>query len=173
MIDNRLPAVLEAREQRWNMRQRLAAERGCTIIAITLCLPVGYRTDQAYQALFRRLVERFALLFAPKEGTLRGEGHLEGADGPAAFFSAPGDPFAIKAACVLLEQSLPGGRMLDIDVMAPNGRPVGRAQAGLPPRACYLCQNAAAICVAGRLHTREEIDQKVKSLYREAKAALG
>ncbi len=79
----------------------------------------------------------------------------------------------VKAACVAAERLLPGGRMLDIDVMDRQGEPVGRDALGLPPRQCFVCRQPAAVCVSRKVHSREEVRQRVEELLAEARQGLG
>ena len=71
------------------------------------------------------------------------------------------------------ERLLPGGRMLDIDVMDRQGEPVGREALGLPPRQCFVCRQPAAVCVSRKVHSREEVRQRVEELLAEARQGLG
>ena len=57
--------------------------------------------------------------------------------------------------CVKTEESLPNGRLLDIDIT--DKRPISRSDLGLPPRRCFICSGVAAECVATQRHSREEI----------------
>ena len=62
--------------------------------------------------------------------------------------------------------------MLDIDVMDCQGEPVGRAALGLPPRRCFVCGEAAALCVSRKIHPKAEIDARVEQLRRDCLAGL-
>ena len=159
--------VLEAREARWQRRLALAQGRGRTLVTVTLCLPVAYRCDPAL-GLFARLEG----LFLTQEIPCRREEPLNGADGPALFLTVQAPAQQVKRLCVEAEERLPGGRMLDIDVMDGEGTPVDRNALGLPPRRCFVCQQPAAACVARKIHTREEIDAQVEALRRAALEGL-
>ena len=167
-----LMEMLEAREERWNRRLALSRGTGRTLVTVTLCLPVAYRTAPAFGELLDRL---FALLregLAREAADLREEEPLEGADGPARFLTAAAPAREVKRLCVEAEERLPGGRMLDIDVMDGTGEPVGRAALGLPPRKCFVCGENAAVCVSRKVHPREEIDARVEELRRACLAGL-
>ena len=133
------------------------AEKSPSLISATLCLPLPYRTDQGAKALLRRSVKAL-------QGALQQAGYgpgklkwLDGADGAAAFLPCEQEAKAVKRFCVEQEETLPQGRILDLDVTAQGGIPLGRAELGLSPRKCFLCGRPAAECVAGARHAPEEI----------------
>jgi holo-ACP synthase CitX len=64
--------------------------------------------------------------------------------GPYAAFSTSSDPTSAKLAAIHLEESLPAGRLLDIDVYLPDLKPLDRARVGRPPRSCLVCAEPAA-----------------------------
>ena len=171
-MDETLKKVLEAREERWQYRQNLATGWNGAVISITLCVPHRFRTHPDFGAVFSRLCTKF------EESLTRGEilgekaGELDGADGPARFYRVRGEVSKLKALCVAGEEQLPGGRMLDIDLMDEQGRPVGREDVGLPPRRCFVCGSPAADCVSRRLHSRQQVEDRVLELYEQAKQAL-
>ena len=165
--------VLDAREERWNRRLALSREKGQTLVTVTLCLPAAYRTAPAFGELLGRLCLRLQELFAQGGLELTPEEPLKGADGPAFFYTAPAPAGEVKRLCVKAEELLPGGRMLDIDVMDSQGEPVGRSALGLPPRTCFVCGEAAAVCVSRRAQPLEEIDARVEELRRACLEGLG
>ena len=70
-------------------------------------------------------------------------------------------PAEAKAAALALEAASPSGRLLDLDVYAPEGGQLDRAGLGLPARTCLLCPAPARECIrlgrhAGELGTRVE-----------------
>ena len=164
--------VLEAREARWQRRLALAQGRGRTLVTVTLCLPVAYRTAPEFLTLAEGRFARLEGLFLAQEIPCRREEPLNGADGPALFLTVQAPAQQVKRLCVEAEERLPGGRMLDIDVMDGEGTPVDRNALGLPPRRCFVCQQPAAACVARKIHTREEIDAQVEALRRAALEGL-
>ena len=171
-VDQNLLRVLEARERRWNRRIALAREGDGALISITLCLPEAYRTNPEYQTLFLSLcrVVYHRLLTAGFDCTL--SGWSADADGPVFYLKVRGDILAVKRACVEAEEQIPGGRMLDIDLMNQDGTPISRKDAGLEPRTCFLCGRPAAECVASRRHSREEVNRKAEEYYQTALAGL-
>ena len=134
----------------------LAAESP-SLISATFCIPLPIRTRPEAGTLLK---EETANLRA----VLKAEGlepgtpeYLDGADGLAVFLPCRGKAEAVKRFCVRQEETLPRGRILDLDVTAQGGTPVGRAELDLPPRKCFLCGRPAAECVAAARHSPEEV----------------
>ena len=172
-VNEELLRVLEAREERWNRSLTRRRGNGLTLFTATLCLPVAYRTASEFKILLRRLCSLLREQLAREGLDLREEEPLDGADGPALFFTVSAPAATVKERCVEAEDRLPGGRMLDIDVMDRQGEPVGREALGLPPRQCFVCRQPAAVCVSRKVHSREEVRQRVEELLAEARQGLG
>lgn len=164
-----LEEVLDAREERWNIRQRLACSLndGC-LISVTLCVPLPFRNNSEYEELFKKLCEKLMNYLFSREIPLKFETSIYGADGPALFLSASSPPEIIKRFCVMAEESIPGARVLDVDVTGNKGEVIGREQLGLPLRKCFVCSNPAHLCASRRLHSSQDIVLKIKKLFEEA-----
>ena len=155
--------MLTAREARWQKRMELS-EKSPSLISATLCVPLPYRTEREAKTLLE--CSMTALTEALRQAGLRpGEAEwLDGADGPVCFLPCEEGAEAVKRFCVGQEETLPQGRLLDLDVTARGGTPVGRAELGLPPRKCFLCGRPAAECVSAARHAPEEVAAFVERL---------
>ena len=158
-IDPRLlAAVLDHRERRW--QQRMALSRQCdTLVSLTLCLPLRYRGREEWKAFLRRQSAEIEKRLSAAGFPVTGRDESDGADGLCLFLLSRGGT-ELKKACVALEEELPGGRFLDIDVTGDE--PVSRRDLGLPPRRCFVCGEPAADCVAMRRHSAKEIDRAIE-----------
>ena len=173
-MDERLLRVLDDREKRWNRRKELASKGGfASLVTITVCLPVAYRADPANESLFRALCREYTRLLDEQGWEWSQEDFMTGEDGPACFIAVQQEPKKVKAFSVEAEQQIPGGRMLDIDLMDSNGIPVGREALGLPPRGCFVCEQPAAVCVSRKIHKPEDVARKAEALLYEAKKYFG
>ena len=151
-----LAAMLAARELRWQKRMTLAGMTP-SLISATLCVPLPFRTQPEAEQILRECMEK---LTEELQRAGLGPGtalFLNGADGPAVFLPCDGAAKAVKHFCVEKEETLPLGRLLDLDVTGQDGVPVGRAELGLPPRKCFLCGRPAAECVAAARHDAAQI----------------
>lgn len=69
-----------------------------------------------------------------------------------------------KRICMEIENSLPVGRLFDMDVLDENGQKIGRET----PRACLLCDSDARICARTRAHGLLALQEKTNTLLKEA-----
>ncbi len=56
------------------------------------------------------------------------------------------------------------GRLLDIDVIAPDGGKISRTEIGLPARRCLLCGNPAPVCARSRAHSADALFEKANAI---------
>ena len=128
-----LQQVLDGREERAAL-QREWLKKGGVLLCLTLNMPGPVKRFPLADAAFeegRRLAEQW----------LQGGGYtlLEqqrvGRPGGLEWYARlAGDPLEVKACVAALEEQEPLGRLLDLDVLQPDGSKVGREQLGLPPR---------------------------------------
>ena len=169
LMNKELLKILEARERRWKIRKILVEKRGRCLITITLCLPIPFRTEEKFWTLFYKMCRAFYRNLVSKGHRVHFEGCIRSHDGPVFFISAKTNAMEIKKLCVEAEEVLPGGRILDIDVMDTDGTTIGRSDLMLPPRKCFICENPAAICVSRRIHSTNEISKFVKKVKEQIK----
>ena len=79
------------------------------------------------------------------------------------FFVIDGQSLEVKRAAAELEDTHPLGRLMDLDVIGPEG-PIGRADIGLQERRCLICEKPARYCMRAGSHTHEELMAKIKQL---------
>ena len=60
-----------------------------------------------------------------------------------------------------IEDTHPLGRLMDIDVIEPDGSPMPRAAVGGQPRRCLLCDNEARFCMRNPTHTLDELLHRI------------
>lgn len=88
------------------------------------------------------------------------------------FFALDVEPRVVKRRYALIENHVPWGRLLDIDVYDAEGRPVSRADVGLPPRECLLCAEPARECMRLGRHAEAELRAGVEGALRFLRACL-
>jgi holo-ACP synthase/triphosphoribosyl-dephospho-CoA synthase len=152
-----LEDVLAARDGRAEAQAELRQRYGLPVVSMTVNMAgTAKYSDDTVSLLYEALIVLRGRLraagLAPREERL-----LHAAGGPAAILAVAGDPAALKRLGVGVEEELPGGRLVDIDVFAADGRQIGRADLGLPPRACLLCGGPAAVCVRSAAHDKGEV----------------
>ena len=167
------PELLEARDARQETLDRILAGGGAgdgSLLFISANVPGD-----------RKRRPGLARLLWDAVGALRGDLELDlvasGWDllGPYHVARTPAAPAESKGASVALEAAHPAGRLLDVDVYAPDGRQVDRAALGLAPRACLLCGEPARECMRLRRHSGTDLLARVDALlhaHRPDQAAL-
>jgi holo-ACP synthase CitX len=170
-----LKNLLAAREERALTQNFLLNSSAVSgepfVVQISLNVP-GWpkrveRDEAALSATARVFVESVRD-FAPKPAITAS---LTNAAGIAVFFlfAAVDRRLAagIKKISVSIEETLPWGRAVDIDVIAPGG-PVSRPSLSLTPRKCLLCGDDAKACARTRAHPAEELRGRMENLIRSA-----
>ena len=155
--------MMAAREGRWQMQQAmLACYPGAALVCLTMNTagPVK-RTENILRAFAWGMGEIRAVLGAYR--TLF-EASIDEKTGPEAVFAVSGEAQEIKARLCALEDSCALGRLLDIDVIAPDGNKISRTEIGLPPRKCLLCGEAAPVCARSRTHTVPELFARTNAI---------
>ena len=159
-----LACVLEGREGRARAQARLLAE-GLTVVQVSLNVP-GFpkRLDGD---LF--CIEQAGLRIQEKVRSAGGQvileiGLLNGA-GYALLIGIrlAGSAVGLKKACIALEEGLPWGRALDLDVRTPGGS-IDRAALGGAPRRCLLCGDEAKSCGREGRHDRADLRKAMEDL---------
>lgn len=159
-----VPDMMNAREAR-AQAQRMLLKRHPGAAVVCLCMNIAgpvKRTDNIERAFAWGTASVRAVL-APYEKLFDAEIHEK--TGPEAMLCLQGDAMEIKRRLCALEDHEALGRLLDIDVIAPNGEKISRTEIGLPPRKCLLCENDAPVCARSRAHS-------VDSLFARANAII-
>jgi holo-ACP synthase CitX len=81
---------------------------------------------------------------------------------------AGADPVPIKMEAVRIEEDLPWGRALDIDVSAEGGA-MSRECLGMPLRTCVVCGSNAKECAKRGAHPCAELRERIILLVREVR----
>ncbi|MDR0239438.1 MAG: citrate lyase holo-[acyl-carrier protein] synthase [Deltaproteobacteria bacterium] len=159
-------AILEAREQRWRLKQELARRFGACVCSLCLNIPGPDKNppgaEQAFallQAALRRAHAR-AVTRTLRNACCAAIMHEitgQGADGSYWLMASPLPGFTLKHMAVRLEREHPLGRLADIDVLTHTCEPVSRADLDVPPRACFLCGEPAAFCRRKQHHPQETL----------------
>jgi holo-ACP synthase CitX len=155
-------ALLAARDARAELIAHLAAAlpRDHSLVFLSLNVPGASKSSPRLARLARR-ARRTVLASLPGTDLAR-DGH--DALGPWAAVACAGDAAATKQHAVALEETLPAGRLLDLDVVTSAGAVIGRAALGLPPRRCLVCPEPAVDCIRAGRHTAEALEAAVNQL---------
>ncbi len=141
-----MESVLSDREKRWQLRTELAQKK--TVVSVTLRLPHALRLG------YPDILEK--ALCSLRDVGLVLKTPLKDADGFATIFESEEPAERVKRNTVILEDKLPIGRFLDIDVSDSTGVK-SRQEFGLPARRCLVCGNPAWDCIKSGRHSTDEI----------------
>jgi holo-ACP synthase len=158
--------LLAAREERELLIRGLAAQSPGSLAFISTGVPGADKNRPGLKDLIERAIRMIFGLIPGAEVVEEGSGDL----GPYAAITCPESPATTKRAAVEVEQTVRGGRLLDIDVHDVKGRAFGRDKLGLAPRRCLVCDGAAFDCIRAGKHTAEELEEAVRALVLRARS---
>ncbi len=155
-----MEALLQARDARQEDLLRLLRRGGA---ASVLCLGVNVPGPRKLRPGVSRLV-RGALEALAR--TIPLEPRVSRTDplGPFLLAESSAPPEQLKRAALALEEGLPAGRLLDLDVYRPDGTQADRAALGLPPRPCLVCPQPAMDCMRLGRHGEADLLHRVDAL---------
>ena len=140
-----LQEVLDAREARAERQRRLLAQWGQPLLSCTLNIAGPVKRSALGDFLFRETLR--ALEGALGDRLLHRE-TLAAETGPEALLVCALPAEAVKALGESLEDAGPAGRLLDLDVIGPEGEKRSRRS----PRPCLVCGGPAGPCARSRAH---------------------
>ena len=154
-----LQELLDSRDRRARRQGELLSQfPGRALLCLTVQLPGPEKRNALSLKIARAGVEAIEKRFNP---VFEETNDLE--TGFEAFFIVDGQPLEVKKAAVEIEDTHPLGRLMDLDVIGPEG-PVGRASIGLQERRCLICEKPARYCMRAGSHTQDELIAKIKQL---------
>lgn len=147
-----LEQLLESRDARARHQQDLLGKNpGGSLVCLTVQLPGPEKRNSISLAIADAGLKALRDAFPGCKPEVR---DLE--TGFEAYLSLAMPAAELKRICCGIEDRHPLGRLMDIDVICPDG-PLSREAIGLEPRKCLLCGNEARLCMRMHSHTREEL----------------
>ena len=156
-----LLAARDARQEALarELNQALQAGRPATL-AVALNIAGANKVPPGAAALFAALMRRLAEAFPQGVPLQRSDDAL----GPYALIGLPQPAAEAKRLCLVIEDGEPAARLVDLDIYAADGSPIGRAQLGVPARRCLICDEAAVDCMRNERHALEAIVARTNEL---------
>jgi holo-ACP synthase len=152
-------SLLAARDRRQDLMKGLFPAAFPATLMLSLNLPGDRKTGERAERLFA-WGEKELTAALPVLLVLGGLDEL----GPFALYRSPLEASEVKRFAMSVETSHPAGRLLDLDIFDPFGRPVDRASLGKPPRECLLCPEPAIACIRTRRHTSEALKREAQKV---------
>ena len=158
-----LEQLLVARERRRDRQTELIGRHpGKTLVCLTVVLPGSVKRDARSLKVASAAVKTVQSVLRPGVSE-----HYDLETGYEGYFIVDGAPEEVKRACCHIEDTHPYGRLMDLDVLLPEGdsvAPMGRETIGEQPRRCLLCDRPARECMRAHTHTFVEIVQIIDKI---------
>ena len=156
-----LDDILAARDARAARQQAMQAAGG-VLISLTLAAPGAVKRSPLLDAVFQAAQQAVEnTIPTPQAINI----HIDDC-GHHALYRVDGDAHEWKRAMLALEAASPLARLWDIDIIAANDRPISRADCGLLPRRCLLCDDDAKTCARERRHDIAALQADIARRYR-------
>ncbi len=152
-----LPEMLDAREHRQQIQQRLLNQFGCPLISFTMNIVGEHKVFPLQIRAYSWAVEEIKNQCNLWALTILCSEEIRENTGYECFFVVDASPLKIKEILCKLEENSPIGRLFDIDVIRLDGTKVSRQEVGLEERRCLLCDAPAFQCARSRTHSVAEL----------------
>ena len=154
-----LDQLLSSRDARVAFQQQLLKENpGACVVCLTVQLPGPVKRNATSLLIGKAGADALRARFPGAPLTER-----DLPTGYEAYLPLQLSPAEAKRIACELEETHPLGRLMDIDVIGPDG-PVSRADIGLEPRRCLLCGNEVRYCMRAKSHSREELLARIDEI---------
>lgn len=163
-----LQELLQAREHRWSIQCELLNRHKLPLISFTMNIAGPLKNSDLIHRgfLYGDALLREELLtsgFRLAEAQLFHEN-----TGNEGFYLVDAPAEDLKRLTMSLEDSLPLGRLFDMDVLTPEKVQLSRKKLGFPLRRCLICGQDAKICARSGIHTPEELQKATVKILKDA-----
>ncbi len=145
--------ILDAKENRWIKQQNYLKEHGSTIMSFKLNIPHWPKCSEMITSAFDISLRNFSELLTEKNILFNFLSREETALGPEAFIHCKEVSNKIKEITVNFEEEYTIGRLLDLDVLGQDGKPLERTT----KRLCLICSDISINCMRTGKHTSKEV----------------
>lgn len=150
--------ILEAREQRTHQINQIY-KSGSLIICVKANIPgVDKNLNEAH------FLVRLFTLRIQKDYKCEFIKHFESADGPYSIIQIKSsDSLKMKQEFILIEDTHPLGRFIDLDLYDHNNHSLSRLGLKMPYRKCYICGKDAHVCSRAQTHSITSLLEFIKT----------
>lgn len=155
--------MMQAREARAQAQRLLLARHpGASVVGLTMNIAGPVKTSPAIERAFAWGEGCVRAVLAPHEVLFAHAIHER--TGPEALFCVRADAAELKRRLCALEEDCAMGRLLDVDVIGPDGVKLSRTDVGLPARRCLLCDQPAPVCARSRAHSAQALFERAMDI---------
>lgn len=153
-----LKGILEARDRRFQMRQKMAQEEMASL-SLTLNIPGYPKSDAVINKFFQTVLEELKIFLKANQIFLKDkmEEMVKDEDGDfylAPFISHQHSVAEVKILCEKFETEHPVGRLIDVDVCNKAGEGISSGKSKL----CMLCgKHPALVCMRENHHSLKDL----------------
>ena len=144
--------ILDAKEARWKKQLGLIDKYQSPIISFKFNIPSWPKTSRIIEVAWEKSLNEFIQLLKKKSINFTLLEKEKTALGPEAFIQIEMNAKQAKKITIDFEERFEIGRLLDLDVIDINKKPVEREI----KRKCYICNDIAINCMRANKHTPEE-----------------
>ena len=144
-----LQQILDAKEYRCNVQQRLLSKFHLPVLSFTMNIAGEIKQTPLIELTFDYGIQSILNFLGPPLH----RSVLRRPTGCEAFFVYEKTAEEIKQACIKIESASPVGRLFDMDVIDIDGRKLSRPNS----RTCIVCGGPVAPCSRSRAHGLETI----------------
>ncbi len=166
-VDAELPDMLNARERRVWVQEKLLSEYPGVLVSFTLNIPGPVKVLPYVPDAFALALKEIVSALTEAEIPILKRSLILDKTGPEAFLCVDVDALAVKRLLVPLEDASKLGRLYDIDIIGRDGKKISRSDIGKPGRTCLLCGRPARECSRSRAHSVEELTVEINRIFKE------
>jgi len=157
--------LLDDKESRWRTAVDLAERWSKPVILGTVVTPGPDKSGEAAGLIFAEMIAALGDRAADCKWLIHHREIRRGVSGPSIMLIvSEGDPRAVKAQMIELEEAHPVGRLFDLDVYDLEGRPVSRQDLSIAPRTCLICGGDVQECRRSGKHTLLELQSEIERM---------
>lgn len=145
-------AILEAKELRWKKQLAYIEELHSTIISFKFNIPSWPKNSPIIDHAWEKAFEAFTSYLIDKKINFDVMDKSNTILGPESFIRVNMLAEEFKKISIEFEENYQFGRLLDIDVIGINKKPIDRDI----KRKCYICNNLAINCMRANKHSPKE-----------------
>lgn len=159
--------VLLARENRWNVQQKLLEKYSLPLLSFKLNIPGPVKNNRTIYKIFLKGCCQIRHMLMVNKWDIVFEKHWNFPTGPEYICIVNmKEPIELKRKTIELEEK-PLGRLYDIDIVIKDGNQMvklSRTELGFDERKCFICNKSAKICGRSRAHSVKEMQMKLSEI---------
>lgn len=152
-----LEQILKAKDNRYSLQRRMVQEYRMPLISFSVVMAGAVKQNPISKLLFEEGCRLISSMLSENNIASAKQTLLRSEAGDTAIIACRSDTIRLKKLCCALESSESWGRLLDIDVIGLDGKPVARANLGDEGRGCIVCGLPGSGCARSRAHSTQQI----------------